>query len=65
MKTLREFYESISEDKEISIYNSKNELILNWFNICDCDEIVEEYGDTTNYSYDELDNRIDIILHDV
>lgn len=65
MKTLKEFYDSIESDKEVAIYNSKNELILNWFNVCDCDEIVEKYGYTTNYSYDEYDTRVDIVLNEV
>ena len=65
MKTLREFYDAIKPDKEIAIYNSKNELMLNWFNVCDCDEIVEKYGNTTNYSYDEYATRIDIVLNEV
>ena len=65
MKTLRKFYDAITSDKEIAIYNSKNELMLNQFNVCDCDEIVEKYGDTTNYSYDETDIRVDIILSEV
>ena len=65
MKTLREFYDAIKPDKEIAIYNSKNELMLNWFNVFDCDEIVEKYGDTTNYSYDEYETRVDIILNEV
>ena len=65
MKTLKEFYDSIIPHKEIAIYNSKNELILNWFNVCDCDEIVEKYGDTTNYSCDETDTRVDIVLNEV
>ena len=65
MKTLKEFYDSIISDKEVAIYNSKNELILNWFNICNCDEIVEKYGNTINYSYDESETRVDIILNEV
>ena len=64
MKTLREFYDSIAPDKEVAVYNSKNELILNRFNVCDCDEIIEQYGDTTNYSYDEYEIRVDIILNE-
>lgn len=65
MKTLKDFYDAISPNKEVSIYNSKNELVLNRNNICDCDEIVEEYGYTTNYRYEEYDEIVYIILMEV
>lgn len=68
MRRLNEFYglaKLIIPDKEIGIYNSKNELILSSNNICDCDEIVEKYGNTINYNYDESKYRVDIILCEV
>ena len=65
MKTLKDFYDTIAPNKEISIYNSNNELILNRNNVCDCDEIVKEYGYTTNYIYEEYDKIVNIVLNEV
>ena len=62
MKTLKDFYDSIPLEKEVAIYNLNNELILNRFNVCDCDEIVEKYGETINYRYEEYDEIVYIIL---
>lgn len=52
MKTLKEFYDDIEPGEQVSFYNKHNELILNKNNVCDCDEIVELYGDLTTYSYE-------------
>lgn len=65
MKTLKDFYDSIPLEKEVAIYNLNNELILNRFNVCDCDEIVKQHGNTTNYNYEEYDNRVYINLNEV
>ena len=62
MMSLKEFYNSVDQTKQISFYNNQNELILNQNNVCDCDEIAEEFGDTTDFSYDEYGNYMDIIL---
>ena len=62
MKTLKEFYESIKPEKQISFYNNQNELILNKNNVCDCDEIVKQYGNSIKYSYDTYGEHIDIVL---
>lgn len=62
-KTLKEFYDSISPEKQISIYNQDYILILNENNVCDCDEIVEKYANSTDYNYKINDGYVDIILN--
>ena len=59
------FVEKGEIEKEVSIYNSNNELVLNRNNVCDCDEIVEEYSETTNYCYEEYDKIVHIVLNEV
>lgn len=51
-RSLRELYNDYCRDSQISFYNIRNELILNENNVCDCDAIVEKYGDTYTYSWE-------------
>ena len=59
---LKNFYDTLSPNIQLGIYDSNNELIINEDNIQICEDVVNKYANTTDYKIYDYGEYMDIVL---